>query len=54
MEKVLRRTLFILIYIGLFFINTKVYATQMGYPKNDSVRIRQEASTDSRNCIEYF
>lgn len=47
MEKIFRRTLIFLIYIGIVLINTKVYAVQVAYPKNDSVRIREKASTDS-------
>lgn len=47
MEKFLKRTLLILIYIGLIVINTKVYATQSGKTIKDNVRIRKEATTDS-------
>lgn len=47
MGKFLKRTLLILIYIGLIVINTKVYAAQSGKTIKDNVRIRKEASTDS-------
>ena len=47
MGKILKRTLLILIYIGLVVINTKVYAAQSGKTIKDNVRIRKEASTDS-------
>ena len=47
MEKILRKTLILLIYIGLILINTKVYAAQIAKPTNDNVRIREEASTNS-------
>ena len=47
MGKILKRTLLILIYIGLVVINTKVYAAQSGKTIKDNVRIRKEATTDS-------
>lgn len=47
MEKILRKTLVILIYIGLILINTKAYATQTANPTKDNVRMRKEASTES-------
>lgn len=47
MEKILRKTLVILIYIGLILINTKAYATQTANPIKDNVRMRKEASTES-------
>ena len=47
MEKFLRKTIVILIYIGLILVSTKAYATQMAKPTKDNVRMRKEASTDS-------
>ena len=46
--KKIKIILIILIYIGLMFINTKVLAANTkGTTKNDTTRIREEASTDS-------
>ena len=47
MKKILKRTLVILIYIGLILVNTKVYAVQTAKPAKDSVRMRKEATTNS-------
>lgn len=47
MKKILRKTLVMLIYIGLILINTKAYATQTANPTKDNVRMRKEASTES-------
>ena len=47
MEKYLKRTLVVLIYIGLISISTKVYAAQTAKIAKDNVRIREKASTDS-------
>ena len=46
MKQVIRKTLVILLYIGLITLSTKVYATT-GKIEKDTVRVRKETSTDS-------
>ena len=47
MGKILKRTIVILIYIGLILINARVYAVQTAKPAKDNVRMRKEATTNS-------
>ena len=46
MEKIIKKSLIIAIYIGIFLLNTKVYANT-GTTINDTTRIRREPSTES-------
>ena len=46
MKQILRKTLIVLLYLGLITISTKVYATT-GKIEKDTVRVRKEATTDS-------
>ena len=47
MKKTNKKILFIIIYIGIVLLSTKVYANGIGKVVNDNVRIRAKASTDS-------
>ena len=47
MKKVKIITIIAIIYIGLIFINTQVFATSKGKTINDTTRLREKASTSS-------
>ena len=46
MEKIIKKILIIVIYVGLILISTKVYA-DTGVTTAETTRIREKSSTDS-------